>query len=113
MFKLSEKTSYTWPVKYRLPDGGKYDNVEFVAEFKRLSQSRLEELAGQARDGKIKDEAFVEEILLGWSGIKTAAGEEFEYSAGNRDLLLDTFPGLRYAVVTAFQESIQGSVRKN
>ena len=113
MFKLSDKTSYTWPVKYRVPDGGKYADVEFTAEFKRLTSSRLEQLARDAGEGKVNDDTFIAEVLLGWSGIKTAAGEEFEYSAGNRDLLLDTFPGLRYAVVTAFQESIAGAVRKN
>ncbi|MCR4300619.1 MAG: phage tail assembly chaperone, partial [Sulfuricaulis sp.] len=107
-------TSYTWPVKYNLPkDGGKYEKVEFMGEFRRLSQSRLDELMRLARDGQIEDSGFVDEILLGWSGIKTGTGEEFEYSGANQRILLDLFPGLRGAIVLAYQESLMGVLRKN
>jgi hypothetical protein len=113
MFKLSDKQTYTWPVRYQIANAGKYEVVEFTCEFPRMTQSRLEELFNLSRDNKLNDDEFIREILLGWTGIRTSENTDFEYSDANRDLLLDTYPGLRAAVINAFAASVQGSVRKN
>lgn len=112
-FVLSQKSSYTWPVKYEYPkDGGRFEPVEFNAEFKRLPQSRLDEIHKAAKNGTLEDISLIEEVLLGWSAIKTTSGDEFECNDANRSILLD-LPGMRAAIVNAFAISITGAPRKN
>ena len=113
-FILSQKESYTWPVKYNAPDdGGRYRKVEFMAQFRHLPQSRLDELARLVKaGGTLDDNEFIDEVLLGWSGIKTSEGEAFDPNSRNRAILLD-LPGMRAAVIHAFHESLDGIVRKN
>lgn len=112
-FILSQKASYTWPVKYDAPrDGGKYDRHEFMAEFKRLPQSRLDEIQKQAKDNAVNDGEFLDEILLGWSGIKDEQGEDVPFNEAARRIVLD-LPGMRAAIVLAFFGSLEGAPRKN
>lgn len=113
MFVLSQKDHYTWPVKYEFPtDKGRYEKVEFIAEFKRLPQQRLDEFAKMAKEDRLDDIALIDEVLTGWSGIKTADGQEFEYSEQNRTTLLE-LAGMRAAIVFSFIGSIGGAPRKN
>lgn len=113
MFILSQKTSYTWPVKYEYAkDDGRFEKTEFTVEFKRMPQSKLDEFHKQAKDGSLDDEALLDTVLISWSGIKTAGGDEFTVNEGNRSILLD-LPGMRAAIVGAFAASIMGAPRKN
>lgn len=113
MFVLSQKTTYTWPVKYEYAkDDGRFEKTEFSAEFRRLPQSRLDEIHKQARDGTLEDESLIDSVLIGWSGIKTADGDEFTVNEGNRAILLD-LPGMRAAIINAYAASIAGAPRKN
>lgn len=120
-FIICEKNTITWPVEYNMPvDGGKYQKVQFLAEFKRVSQSRYDHLMEQARKGEIDDEKFIDEVLVGWSGIKHAVQvdgrmqhQEFEYSEANKRALLDMYPGMRAAIVHAHTKSVVEAVRKN
>ncbi len=113
MFILSQKPSYTWPVKYvTATDHGKTQTSDFLAEFKRLPQSRLDEIYRTAQTETIDDEAFIEEVLLGWSGIKDADGADVPFNGTNRRVLCD-LPGMRAALVEAFFQSIRGAPRKN
>ena len=112
-FILSQKSSYTWPVKYVTPkDDGKYEKSEFLAEFKRLPQSRLDEIQKQARDQKVDDDEFIHEVLVGWSGIKTPEGEEVPFNEANRRVVF-ALTGMRSMILRAFFESIEGAFRKN
>lgn len=113
-FVLSQKESFTWPVTYRMPkDGGKYDKQEFTVEFKRLPESRIREIKEQADRSEIEDDALIAEILLGWSGIRTAEGEEFPYNETNKRVLFDLFPGVRAAIILTWFAALGGAVRKN
>jgi hypothetical protein len=112
-FILSQKSSYTWPVKYGTPkDAGKIEKSEFMAEFKRLPQSRLDAIQKQALDNAVDDDQFIGEILIGWSGIKTPEGEEVLFNEATRSVVLD-LAGMRAAIVQAFFDSIAGAARKN
>lgn len=112
-FVMSQKASYTWPVKYEYPkDDGRFEKVEFTAEFKRLPQSRLDEIHKCVLDGTLDDGTIIEEVLVGWSGIKTSTGEDFLSNDANRVILMD-LTGMRAAIVTAYAASIHGAPRKN
>lgn len=113
MLILKDLKSYRWPVRYSLPnDDGKYQKYEFTAEFMRLPQSRLDEMQKQAAAGDLDDSAVIEEVLVGWSDIKTSTGEDFEFNDTNKRILLD-YAGMRGTIIKTFFESIEGAVRKN
>lgn len=112
MFKLAQSRGYFWPVKITLPaeSGGVMDSHTFDAEFKRLPQSRLDEIF--ASDSSMNDAAVVSEVLVGWAGIVTDSGENLPFSEKNRERLLD-IPGARPAIVAAWLESLIGAKAKN
>lgn len=112
-FVLSQSPHYEWPVEYRTPiDGGKYKPAEFTAEFKRLSQSRLDDIFKGATEDEVDDDAVIDEVLVGWSGIKDQEGNEFECNEANRRILMD-LPGMRATLLRAYFGSIEGAARKN
>lgn len=112
MFKLIQPTSYTWPVTVELPiDGGRTEKATFDAEFKRLSQSRLEEIRGQIERNEIRDVDLVREVMVGWSGV-TDGANPVPYSEAARDQLLD-IPMVAASIVMSLFQSIAGAKRKN
>lgn len=111
-FVISNKSSYTWPVKYQEAENGRFVEKDFTAEFARVPQSKLDEFQRQAKDGSLDDEALISAVLIGWSGIKASDGTEFGVSDIHRAILLD-LPGMRAAIVGAFAASIMGAPRKN
>lgn len=115
MLILGKSESYKWPVTVEIAvDGGRYERAEFVAEFRRLPQSRLDEIAQTLRaDGEIiTDAALAEEVLAGWDRIKDADGQPIPFTTANRAAVLD-IPGVRTALVVTFFESVSGGRRKN
>lgn len=112
MFKLIQPSSYTWPVTVELPvDGGRVEKATFDVEFKRLSQSRLEEIRGLVERSEIRDVDLVREVLVGWSGV-TDGSDPVPYSEAARDQLLD-IPMVAASIVMALFQSISGARRKN
>lgn len=113
MFKLAQSTSYKWSVKVELPvDGGKFEKATFDAEFKRLSQSRINELRTQMEAPRYTETELAKEVLIGWSGVVDGDGNEIPFSEGNRDKLLDV-PMVAVAIGMSFFESLAGAKRKN
>lgn len=113
MFKLAQSSSYKWAVKIELPvDGGKFEKATFDAEFKRLSQTRINELRLQMEVPGYTEQDLAKEVLVGWSGVVDADGNEIPYSEGNRDQLLDV-PMVAVAIGISFFESLAGAKRKN
>lgn len=113
MFKLAQSPSYSWSVKIELPvDGGKFEKATFDAEFKRLSQTRINELRTEMEKPGYSEIDLVKEVLLGWSGVVDADGNEVPYSEGARDQLLD-IPTVAASIGIAFFESLAGARRKN
>ena len=112
MFKIVQNPTYTWPVTLELPaDGGKTEKATFDAEFKRLTQTRVEEIRHSVERGEMRDIDLAREVMTGWAGVVDADGP-VPYSEKARDQLLD-IPQVASAVVMALLGSISGAKRKN
>lgn len=107
MFKLDVSASYFWPVTVQIPtDGGLFEKATFDAEFKRLSQSRIDEVRADVGGDDFDYVSLCREVLVGWKGI-TAGGADLPYSETNRDAVLDV-AGVPLAIIKAFTESVSG-----
>lgn len=105
--------TYTWPVGFDFPvSGGRHRRVTFEAEFKRMEQDDLERLmepiSNAPRDSVEQVRALRDlagEILVGWSDVKDADGEEFPYSETAKAKLLNV-AGMANVIVEAYSGSI-------
>lgn len=124
-FVLKQSDSYTWPVSIKLPaNGGKRERQTFDAEFKRLPQSRINEIQrevqlrvkanekGEDTGEGISDQSIADEILVGWDGIIDGDGEPVPFSNAVKAQLLDV-PMMAGALVAAYFESLVEQKRKN
>jgi len=112
MFKLDQTESFYWPVEVNIPtDGGKHDKQTFDAQFKRVSQTRLQEMRQEIEDGKATDAGFVREVMVGWRGV-TDRGTEVPFSETTLAQLLD-IPTVEASIVMAFVQANAGVIRKN
>ena len=123
-FVLKSSSSYKWPVDFSQPsDGGIREKQSFEAEFKRLPQSRINEIkvlaqrrakaeeAGEESDDSISDISLADEILVGWDGITDGDNEVPFTKAAKRQLL--EIPMLAAALVESYFESLIEEKRKN
>lgn len=124
-FVLNQSQSYSWPVSIQLPaDGGKREKSSFDALFKRLPQSRINEIQqlvqqrikaaerGEELDNGVTDQTIAAEILVGWSGILDADGDDVPYSEAIKAQLLDV-PMMAGALIKAYFTSLVELKRKN
>jgi hypothetical protein len=124
-FVLKQSATYSWPVPFKVPtDGGKYEKQTFDAEFKRLPQSRINEIQtevqarirsaekGEAFESDISDISIADEVLAGWTGVVDDEGEEVPFSATSKAQLLN-IPGLAGSIIEAYFESVAGKKLKN
>ena len=124
-FVLKQSDSYTWPVSIKLPaNGGKRERQTFDAEFKRLPQSRINEIQrevqlrvkanekGEDTGEGVSDQSIADEILVGWDGIVDGDGEPVPFSNAVKAQLLDV-PMMAGALVSAYFESLVEQKRKN
>lgn len=113
MFVISQKQTYTWPVTVEFPvDGGKTDRQTFDAEFKRISQTRINEIRTAIELNQTTDTELAREVLVGWEGVNDANGEAVPFTERSRDQLLDV-PLVSSAVIFAWLGSLTGVKRKN
>ena len=119
-FVLSKPTSYTWPVPISLAiNGGKRHRETFDAEFRRLPQSRINEIVRQARaaergrgDDEIEDHEVARELLVGWSGVTDDAGNDVPFSEAALNQLLE-IPTVAAQIIGAWFDSLKEAKRKN
>jgi hypothetical protein len=124
-FVLQQSDSYTWPVSIKLPaNGGKREKQTFEAEFKRLPQSRINEIQllvqqrikaaerGEDTGEGITDQSIADEVLVGWEGIVDGDDEAVSFNKGTKAQLLDV-PMMAGALIEAFFESLVEAKRKN
>ena len=124
-FVLNQSQSYSWPVSIQLPaDGGKREKSSFDALFKRLPQSRINEIQqlvqqrikaaerGEELDNGVTDQTIAAEILVGWAGILDADGDDVPYSEVVKAQLLDV-PMMAGALIEAYFTSLVELKRKN
>jgi hypothetical protein len=121
-FVLSKSATYLWPVRISLAtDGGKQTIETFDAEFRRLPQSRINEIVRQAKaaergrlddEEQLEDADVVREIVAGWSDVKDADGEQIPFSSAKLTELLE-IPTVAGQIVKAWFESLKEGKRKN
>lgn len=110
MFVLSQSDAYKWPVTVSTPvDGGKFQNHTFTAVFKRLTQTRIQEIA--SAEGQT-DKDIAREVVTGFEDINDADGTAIPFTSSTLERLLDA-PGVASAIVHAFMASLTGAKRKN
>lgn len=120
-FVLKQSDSYSWPVTLIIPvDGGRREKHTFDAEFKRLPQTRINEIIRQARAGQggtdeesaLEDQSACAEIMVGWSNVIDDSGEEIPFSVTALDQLLE-LPTIAAQIIRAWSESLEVAKRKN
>jgi ethanolamine utilization protein EutP (predicted NTPase) len=121
-FVLKQSATYKWPVTILLPvDGGKKEKHTFDAEFRRLPQSRTEELVTQL---KMQERADIDpdqillmkdaakEILVGWSGVQDDSGEEIPFSEAALEQVLE-IQMVAAQIILGWFNSLEVAKRKN
>lgn len=124
-FVLKQSSSYSWPVSFKLPvDGGKFEKQSFDAEFKRLPQSRINEIQADVKvlikasernepiEAGISDQSIADEVLVGWAGVVDADGEDVPFTNAAKQELLNV-PAVAAAIIVAYFDSLTGQKAKN
>ena len=118
-FVLKQSATYLWPVTLRLPvDGGRYEKQTFDAQFRRLSQSRINEIQDLVRakqrgdDVELTDQSVADEVLAGWDGVQDDDGEDVPYSEAAKAEMLG-IASVASSIVVAYFESVTGNKVKN
>lgn len=111
-FKLDQSASYFWNIKIEIPTGNGQTNIEsFDAEFKRLPESKIQEVRRKVRAGETTDVEFANEVLVGWRGVSDENGEvKFSETAKARMFDIANVPA---QIVSHYFDSILGIKRKN
>jgi hypothetical protein len=120
-FVLKQTASYTWPVPLLIPvDGGRREKHSFDAEFRRLPQTRINEIIKLARalelgredDEALDDKTAAREILIGWAGITDDAGKEVPFSESALEQLLE-IPTIAGQIIRAWFNSMEVAKKGN
>ena len=124
-FILEQTPTFTWPITIKEQvDNGRYRTHSFEAVFKRLPQSRLEDLAinFQQLRHAVKNDDLIDriptrevagEILVGWSGIFEADNTtQIPYSEETKAQLLDVAT-VAEVLVQTYIESVEKAKAKN
>lgn len=120
-FVLKQSPTYKWPIPLVLPtDGGRREKHTFDGEFRRLPQSRINEVIRLARlqeRGKVDDEELQDgdlarEVLAGWSGVTDDDGKEIPFSEAALGQLLE-IPTVAGQIIRAWFDSIEVAKKKN
>ncbi len=112
MFKIASSETYSWPVTVSVPtDGGLLKAHTFTVQFKRIPQSRIEEIAAGPRG--VSDREYAREFVAGWgSDVLDEQDVPVPFSVPALTQFLD-IPGMATAIVLAYFESVTGAKRKN
>lgn len=115
-FVLKQSATYTWPVPLELPtDGGRKERFSFDGVFRRLPQTRINEIIKLARamelgragdDEELDDKTAAREILAGWTGVVDDANEPIPFSEAALNELLE-IPTVGAQIVRAWFDSME------
>ena len=121
-FVLKQKATYMWPVPLVIPtDGGRKEKHTFDAEFRRLPQTRINEIIKLARamergragdDEELDDKAAAKEIICGWSGVTDDKGEEIPFSDSKLADMLE-IPTVGAQIIRAWFNSMELAKKGN
>ncbi len=108
-FKTAQKPTFSAKVEVNIPnDKGGFDKSTFIAKFKRLPTTELQEL----REKTMLNVDFVRQVLVGWEMKDEDTKEDVPFSAEALDAVLEIAP-TPHATVLAFWESVNGARTKN
>lgn len=102
-------------------DGGRREKHTFDGEFRRLPQSRINEIIrlaramerGRVEEGEeLQDQDAAREVLAGWSGVVDDDGKEIKFGDAALTQLLE-IPTVAAQIVRAWFDSIEVAKRKN
>lgn len=114
MFKLSQPTSFFWPITVEIPKGGKFEKHTFDAEFRLLEVDELNELterfSGLSSDDEDKSKEAIRQILVGWKGVVDDDGE-VPFSETSVEQLLK-IPQARVALLRGFRAAMSGEAKR-
>ena len=120
----NSSSSYSWPVSFSLPENGTRKEQSFDAEFKRLKQSRINEIQALVQqrlkaleDGLedasgVSDVSIADEVLVGWDGIEDGEGNPVPFSVKAKRQVLEV-PMLASSIIEAYFDSLIEAKRKN
>ena len=110
-FRRTETFATTVHVEMPSDDEKKPLKGSFVAKFRHLNREQIKTLQEDLKDGRLTDESFLDEYLVGVSGIGDADGK----ALGEKDqrALVYTEPAITLATVRAFFSAITGAAAKN
>ena len=109
MFKLKQSSTFTWPVRIKVPtNGGNYDEQTFDAEFRRLPRPDLEAMFARAAT----DEEVARAAVVGWAGVVDETGAPVPFSEAAFTAAL-AVPGVATTIARTFLEALLGVARKN
>lgn len=120
-FVLDLSDTYTWPVTLYIPVAGRKEKHTFDGEFRRLPQTRINEIVRLARrmemrlaeDGEeLVDQDAAREVLAGWSGVVDKDGKEIPFSDKQLGRMLE-LPRVAAQIVLAWFDSIEVAKKKN
>jgi hypothetical protein len=114
MFVLeANPETISWPVKVDVgQSGGTYKRMTFDAEFRVIGNDELQELFDVGEGETKTDLEWVSRVMVGWSGINDAKGDEIPFSKKNLKVLVDK-PGISKAIADALIESRGKARQKN
>jgi hypothetical protein len=112
MFVVTQSSSYKWSVKVKTPiDGSRFNEQTFDALFKRIPQSRVDEMRSSVNDNEAWSKDIAKEVMVGWDGVQDANGD-LPFSEDALRTVLE-IPGVAACIAISFFDSINGISRKN
>jgi len=121
-FVLKQSATYTWPIPLIIPaNGGRREKHTFDGEFRRLPQTRINEIVRMAKamdrnrnnDGEeLEDQDAAKEVLAGWSGVVDDDNKEIPFSDSALTQLLE-IPTVAGQIIRAWFDSLDVAKRKN
>jgi hypothetical protein len=121
-FVLKQSATYTWPIPLIIPaNGGRREKHTFDGEFRRLPQTRINEIVRMAKamdrnrnnDGEeLEDQDAAKEVLAGWSGVVDDDNKEIPFSDNALSQLLE-IPTVAGQIIRAWFDSLDVAKRKN
>ena len=110
-FKRTATFATTVHVELPSEDPKKPIKGSFVAKFKYLTSEQMKALQEDLKHGRLTDESFLDQYLVGVSGIGDEDGKPLDEAEQRQIIYADM--ALTTATVLAFRTSITGAAAKN
>ena len=113
-FKIKTEQTFTWPVKAKVPEDGRYKSVSFEATFNILSNDRMNDLVRGDDDPVGGSLRILREALVSFSGIDVEDDRgELITDDEDRNAAILRYPFFVEALSDAFLRGIGGDRTKN